>query len=215
LAIDRDLVVRTALRLLDEDGLDRLSLRRLAAELQVKAPALYWHFESKRALMDHMADTILTPVAAELDGPADPADWPLWLARTADALRARLLAHPDGAQLALGVNLARAPALARIVERTVEVLHGAGFGLADASRAAATFIWFVVGRTVEEQTLPDPATIRQMKLQRGNAPPSIISRAMAERAGPDDQDVSFRFGVRILIAGMRALLEEAAPGQPG
>jgi TetR/AcrR family transcriptional regulator, tetracycline repressor protein len=40
LAIDRDVVVRTALRLLDEDGLDRLSLRRLAAQLQVKAPAL-------------------------------------------------------------------------------------------------------------------------------------------------------------------------------
>lgn len=205
MAIDRDLVVAAALRLLDEDGLDRLSLRRLAAELQVKAPALYWHFESKRALMDQMADAILTPALPELDGPAAPADWPLWLARTGDVLRSRLLSHPDGAQLALGVNLHRAPALRRFVERTIEVLHGAGFGLADASRAAATFIWFVVGRTVEEQTLPGPATIR-----RGFAPASIISQAMAERTAPDDQDVSFRFGVRILIAGMQALRQETA-----
>jgi TetR/AcrR family transcriptional regulator, tetracycline repressor protein len=209
LAIDRDLVVRTALRLLDEDGLDRLSLRRLAAELQVKAPALYWHFESKRALMDHMADAILAPAVPGLDGPADPADWPRWLAGTADLLRARLLAHPDGAQLALGADLHRAAALRRFVERTTEVLHGAGFGLADASRAAATFLWFVVGRTVEEQTLPDPATIRQAKL--GKTESSIISRAMAERTAPDDQDVSFRFGVRVLIAGIQAVLNETDP----
>ena len=205
MAIDRELVIRTAMRLLDEDGLDKLSLRRLAAELQVKAPALYWHFESKRALMDHMADAVLAPALPELHDPADPADWSSWLAHTADVLRARLLAHPDGAQLALGANLSRAPALRSFVERTIEVLHRAGFGLADASRAAATFLWFVVGRTVEEQTLPDPATIR-----RGSARPSILSKAMAERTAPDDQDVSFRFGVRIMIAGMRAVLREAA-----
>jgi TetR/AcrR family tetracycline transcriptional repressor len=213
LAIDRDLVIRTALRLLDEDGLDRLSLRRLAAELDVKAPALYWHFESKRALMDHMADAVLTPAVAELDGPAAPADWPRWLALTADVLRARLLAHPDGAQLALGVDLSRAPALRRFVERTIEVLHGAGFSLADASRAAATFIWFVVGRTVEEQTLPDPETIRRARASSPEMEASVLSRAMAERTAPDDQAVSFRFGVRILIAGMRAVLGEQGGGE--
>jgi hypothetical protein len=62
---------------------------------------------------------------------------------------------------------------------------------------------FVVGRTVEEQTLPDRATIL-----RGDPATSILSRAMAERDAPDDQDVSFRLGVRIMIAGMRSLLAE-------
>jgi TetR/AcrR family transcriptional regulator, tetracycline repressor protein len=238
LAIDRDLVIRTALRLLDENGLEHLSLRRLAGELQVKAPALYWYFESKRALMDHMADAVLAPAMPELDGPADPADWPAWLDHTASVLRARLLAHPDGAQLALGVDLSRAPALRRFVERTIEVLDGAGFGLADASRAAATFIWFVVGRTVEEQSLPDqlrgrseaaapggPALTGESARSGGStgsgstlsagpalAGGSILARAMAERAAPDDQEVSFRFGVRVMIAGMQALLREVAPG---
>jgi TetR/AcrR family transcriptional regulator, tetracycline repressor protein len=204
-AIDRDLVVRTALRLLDQNGLDQLSLRRLATELQVQAPALYWHFENKRALLDHLANAVLAPALPELDGPEDPAEWATWLAHTADVLRSRLLAHPDGAQLALGANLVRATALRRFVERTVEVLHKAGFGLADASRAAAGFLWFVVGRTVEEQTLPDPATVP------GNGTePSILSRAMAERNGADDRDVSFHFGVRIMVAGLRALLDEQA-----
>jgi hypothetical protein len=64
--------------------------------------------------------------------------------------------------------------------------------------------WFVVGRTVEEQTLPDPAAIRRLR----NAGPSILSRAMAGRTAPDDQDVSFHFGVRIMITGMRALIDD-------
>jgi tetracycline repressor-like protein len=105
-----------------------------------------------------------------------------------------------------------APILTRDPDRreragTIEVLHGAGFGLADASRAAATFLWFVVGRTVEEQTLPDEAAIRRMAASGR----TIVGRAMAERTAPDDQDVSFRFGVDIMIAGMRALLAGEHP----
>jgi TetR/AcrR family tetracycline transcriptional repressor len=205
--IDPDLVVRTALRMLDEDGLERLTLRRLAAELGVKAPALYWHFANKRALLDGMADAVLAPAVPELAGPVEPGGWPRWLEHTADVLRARLLAHPDGAALALGADLSRAPALLHFVERTIEVLHGAGLGLADASRAAGAFIWFVVGRTVEEQALPDPAAVRRV----ADAGPSILLRAMAERTAPDDRDVSFRLAVRIMIAGLRA---ETAP-KPG
>jgi TetR/AcrR family tetracycline transcriptional repressor len=200
--IDQDLVVRTALRMLDEDGLERLTLRRLATELDVKAPALYWHFASKRALLDRMADAVLAPAVPELAGPADPDGWPQWLEHTADVLRARLLAHPDGASLALGADLSRAGALLRFVERTIEVLHGAGFGLADASRAAASFVWFVVGRTVEEQALPDPAAMHRL----AEAGPSILIRAMAERTAPDDRDASFRFGVRIMVAGLQSVL---------
>src|SRR3954453_36717 len=188
--------------MLDEDGLERLTLRRLATELDVKAPALYWHFASKRALLDRMADAVLAPAVPALAGPSEPDGWPQWLELTAEVLRARLLAHPDGASLALGADLSRATALLRFVERTIEVLHGAGFGLADASRAAAAFIWFVVGRTVEEQALPDPAAVRRVT----EAGPSILIRAMAERTGPDDRDVSFRFAVGIMIAGLRSVL---------
>jgi TetR/AcrR family transcriptional regulator, tetracycline repressor protein len=114
---------------------------------------------------------------------------------------------PDGAQLALGADLSRATALLRFVERAIEVLHGAGFGLADASRAAAAFIWLVVGRTVEEQTLPDLAAIQRL----ASGPPSILGQAMAERSAPDDQDVSFRFAVAIMITGLQSVLRDRPP----
>jgi Tetracyclin repressor-like, C-terminal domain len=80
------------------------------------------------------------------------------------------------------------------VERTIEVLHQAGFGLADASRAAASFIWFVVGRTVEEQTLPGPAAIE--RLARTNpGPGEKVVLAVPEVCGCHD-----RFPLRFAAA---------------
>src|SRR5690242_16760864 len=95
--------VRVALRLLEADGLDKLTVRRLASELGVKAPALYWHFSSKRALLDHVTDVIVAPVVAALP-PAD-VPWLRWLEEAATALRAALLAHRDGARVAIGADL--------------------------------------------------------------------------------------------------------------
>jgi AcrR family transcriptional regulator len=57
MALDRATVVRAALRLLDEVGLHGLSLRKVASELGVQAPALYWHFKNKQELLDEMATT--------------------------------------------------------------------------------------------------------------------------------------------------------------
>ncbi|NUR85911.1 MAG: helix-turn-helix transcriptional regulator, partial [Nonomuraea sp.] len=54
MSLDRELIVRTALRLLDEVGLEKLSLRRLAKELGAHPTALYWHFSGKQELLDAM-----------------------------------------------------------------------------------------------------------------------------------------------------------------
>ena len=208
MGIDRDHAVRTALRILDDEGLDKLSLRRIATELDVRAPALYWHFASKRALLDHMTDVMLAPVVPSLAGPDARGEWPQWLMRTAELLRSTLLAHTDGARVALGADLTRAVALGMFVERIAEVLHGAGFDLVDASRAAGSFTWFVVGRTVEEQAFPaDPDVI-----ERGRALFPTLGRAMAEReAAGDTQEESFRFSVNVMITGLRALRCEPPP----
>lgn len=155
MAIDRQDAVRTALRLLDEEGLDKLSLRRIAAELKVQAPALYWHFENKRALLDYVTDLIIAPALPDLAAAPDPGRWPQWLDNAALALRRELLAHPDGARVALGADLRRATALGAVFERTIVVLSDAGFDLPSASRATGSFIAFVLGRIVEEQSLPD------------------------------------------------------------
>ncbi|MFF5945755.1 TetR family transcriptional regulator, partial [Streptomyces althioticus] len=70
--LDRARVADTALRLLNEVGLDGLTLRAIAKELDVKAPALYWHFRDKQALLDEMATQMFRRMAA--DAELDPAD---------------------------------------------------------------------------------------------------------------------------------------------
>jgi TetR/AcrR family transcriptional regulator, tetracycline repressor protein len=69
--LTRDLVVRAALDLLDEVGLDKLSTRRLADRLGVRSPALYWHVKDKPQLLDLMAQELLRPDTSARPAPAD------------------------------------------------------------------------------------------------------------------------------------------------
>jgi TetR/AcrR family tetracycline transcriptional repressor len=77
-ALDRQQVVDEALRLLDGEGLDALSLRTLAGRLGVQAPTLYWHIGSKAELLDALADAIMDEaiLAVPVSGPTTTwADW--------------------------------------------------------------------------------------------------------------------------------------------
>ncbi|MFC5831256.1 TetR/AcrR family transcriptional regulator C-terminal domain-containing protein [Nonomuraea insulae] len=168
--------------------------------LGVKAPALYWHFSSKRALLDHMTDAIVAPVIDRLPPPGTP--WLTWLEESALALHAALLSHRDGPRIALGANLMVARALGEFAERTVEVLHRAGFPIADASRAAGVLLHFVLGRAVEDQTRPggsdEAAAISTM-------PFPLMARGLRERhaSGATAAD-DFRYALGIVLAGLNA-----------
>ena len=58
--LQREAVIRTALELLNDVGMEGLTTRRLAERLGVQQPALYWHFKNKRALLDALAEAMLT-----------------------------------------------------------------------------------------------------------------------------------------------------------
>src|SRR5215475_5164661 len=99
MALDRARVVKAAIDLLDEVGLDGLTLRRLAKKLGVQAPALYWHFKSKQELLDQMIATIAAneaPIRAQEPGES----WDTWLAERARTMHTALDNHRDGALLA-------------------------------------------------------------------------------------------------------------------
>ena len=96
----------TALRLLNEVGLDGLTLRRVAKELNVQAPALYWHFKDKQALLDEMATAMLREMSARSGGARSPR---IDLAGAAGAGRhgacaAALLRYRDGAKVFAGTR---------------------------------------------------------------------------------------------------------------
>lgn len=198
--IDVHSAVRTALRLLDTEGLDRLTVRRLATELGVRAPALYWHFSGKRALLDHLADAIVAPVVARLPPPGGP--WLGWLEEAATALHTALLAHRDGARVAIGADLRVARSLGEFAERTVEVLHGAGFPLGDATRAAGVLVHFVLGRAVEDQSRPGPA---EEAAAIEAIPFPLMARGMRERHATGATVAGdFHYALGILLSGLEA-----------
>lgn len=146
----------TALRLLNEVGLDGLTLRAIAKELDVKAPALYWHFKDKQALLDEMATEMYRRMVA--DAPLAPEDtWRDRLLKSNRGLRDALLGYRDGAKVFSGSRFTGTPHAVEM-ERTLRLFTEAGFTLAQAVRAASTSYLYTIGFVTEEQgvqPLPD------------------------------------------------------------
>jgi TetR/AcrR family transcriptional regulator, tetracycline repressor protein len=139
------------LRLLDRVGLDGLTLRKLAAELRVKAPALHWHFKNKQELLDEMATCMLTDAIDEML-PGQEGEWPDWAMHLGHAIRQMLLRHRDGAKMFSGTYLTN-NALYLPIESALSRLVVAGFRGRDAICAYRTIYCYAVGFTIEEQAV--------------------------------------------------------------
>ncbi|MFC9685988.1 TetR/AcrR family transcriptional regulator C-terminal domain-containing protein, partial [Streptomyces sp. NPDC056948] len=154
--LDRRRVADTALRLLNEAGLDGLTLRAIARELDVKAPALYWHFKDKQALLDEMATEMYRRMVAGAS--LDPADtWRERLLKANRGLRAALLGYRDGAKVFSGSRFTGIEHAGQM-EDNLRLLTAAGFTLAQAVRALTTAYMYTLGFVTEEQgvrPLPD------------------------------------------------------------
>ena len=100
--VTRGQIVAAALDLLDEAGLDGLTLRQLAGRLGIRAPTLYWHVRDKRELLDLLAAAILDEALAAWREPQPGQPWWEWLGARARVMRAALLAHRDSARIVAG-----------------------------------------------------------------------------------------------------------------
>ncbi len=153
MALDRQQVVDAALRLLDDEGLDALSLRTLAGRLGVQAPTLYWHIGSKAELLDALADAIMDDAIASIPDAAAGDDWAEWLLTALTQLRASMLRHRDGARVISGARLA----LRRgdFTELAIATLAGHGVPLERARLTVLAGERFTVGYVLEEQPPTD------------------------------------------------------------
>lgn len=139
--LSRQRIVEVATSILDSDGLDALSTRRLAGELGVSAPSLYNHFATKEAILDGIADAIVAQVdLTVLDG----KDWADSLIAWARGYRRALAAHPNAVPF-----LARGPALRPAALALADAVYGmlteAGWPPAYATRIGAAMRYLVAG----------------------------------------------------------------------
>ncbi|MFG2359632.1 TetR/AcrR family transcriptional regulator C-terminal domain-containing protein [Streptomyces sp. NPDC048521] len=201
--LDRERVADTALRLLNEVGLDGLTLRAIAKELDVKAPALYWHFKDKQALLDEMATQMYRRMAAATA--LDPADtWQERLLKANRGLRAALLGYRDGAKVFSGSRFTGTHH-ARDLEEHLRVLTAAGLSLAQAVNAARTSTLFTIGFVTEEQgVVPLPGERREGYdiEDRARRMADFPLSAEAGKVLFDDYDQQFEEGLALVIAGI-------------
>lgn len=155
MALDRQRIVAEAVALLDAEGLDGVTTRKLAARLGVQSPTLYWHVPNKAALVTAIADAILGQEFGDLTPPAPDQPWPEWLSGLAGRLRRALLAHPDGARVVSAAQLS--VAMSAISELAMSSLVARGVPLRQARVIVLTVERFTVGHVLEEQA-PRPDT---------------------------------------------------------
>lgn len=204
--LDPERVVRTALALLDEVGLEGLTLRRIAKQLDVQAPALYWHFKNKQALLDEMATTMLEDVRQDLVEISPELPWAEWMAAAMHVLRRMLLRHRDGAKVFSGTYLTDDRSL-EALELPLRVLTSAGFSVSRAARATWTLFAYTIGFVIEEQAVePQPGKrderySLQHREQRIDARRFPLSLAAGEELFTRF-DEGYDDGLRSILAGI-------------
>ncbi|MFJ2916256.1 TetR/AcrR family transcriptional regulator C-terminal domain-containing protein [Streptomyces sp. NPDC087307] len=204
--IDRARVADTALRLLNEVGLDGLTLRAIARELDVKAPALYWHFKDKQALLDEMATMMYRRMLAEdLPGPA-PERWQDQLVAYNSALRTALLRYRDGAKVYSGARFTGTDH-ADGLESHLRTMVDAGFELWQAVRAGTTAYAYTMGFVTEEQGVQPMPDERRDGFDVDERAARLAAYPLAAAAGAEifaRYDERFEDGLRLIVAGVEA-----------
>ncbi|MFM6832607.1 MAG: TetR family transcriptional regulator [Novosphingobium sp.] len=178
ISIDRDSILRAAFALLDDVGLDGITMRALAARLSVQAPALYWHVRDKADLTSMMA---LDIYARARSGQAECRDARAWLEHLGRGLAQVLRQHRDSARLlAVASPLARPEADA--AREMAEPLCAFGFGASDALEAQAAVLSLTLGWAIYHENAAMAAYL----------------------SGMFDLEASFAKGLRLLVDGLAA-----------
>ena len=204
-------VTESALKLADADGLDALTIRKLAQHLGVTPMALYWHFRSKEELLTGLATQIWSEIRTDIDA---GASWPQQLRSLLESLIQVLRAHPCASQLLVAGEKQNDAAL-RATEVTLDVLRRGGFDPLHASEIARSTLWtglmLVMSEPGYDPGLTDDERAEQQRRNRvrlAMLPPDRYPR-LVEAAAPmtscDDPEFHTRFGVDLFIAGVEAM----------
>ncbi|MEU4236315.1 TetR/AcrR family transcriptional regulator C-terminal domain-containing protein [Actinoplanes sp. NPDC026619] len=194
-------VLRGARELLDAEGLDGVTMRKLGAALNVQAGGLYWHFRSKQALLEAVAEDLLAGVAAS--PPAGP--WDQRLVTLAHRLRQAMLGVRDGARL-IAETFVTEPNTTLAGLTGMQILIDAGLPPEQAAWTMFAVAHYVLGHTIEEQAAgPDRAAKLAALAETG---PDVRELAAAIAADPGRR---FEFGLALVVDGIRVRLGPRTP----
>ncbi|MGY3337539.1 AcrR family transcriptional regulator [Streptomyces filamentosus] len=228
--LDRDRIVAASVRMLDRDGLAKLSMRRLAAELGVTAMSLYWYVDTKDDIIEYAIDTAYREI--DLDAVAAGADWRERIRTLALDYRRMLVRHPWMSPCA-GQYLNIGPYAIAVGSRIQEAIRETGLPLSGQPGAMSAVFQFVYGYgTIESQFerraadagmsqddfyYDSVAAFRDDPQFREALEP--MTDILDERASHGSVSAiwerDFSYALDILIAGIEAMVAREAAGAEG
>ena len=141
--------LQVALVVADDDGLEAVTMRRLARELGVEAASLYHHVNGKNQILDGLVEL----VAAEIDRPLPTTDWRAAISERAHNTRARLRRHPWAVSL-MASRTSPGPATLGLLEAGIRCFREGGFSVPQAAHAISVVDSYVHGFVLQEVNLP-------------------------------------------------------------
>jgi AcrR family transcriptional regulator len=204
--LSRARIHRTALRIVDADGLAGLSMRKLAAELGVRAPSLYGHVASKDDLLHAVANDLME--AVDISG-FGTGDWRVGLRTWARSYRAALAAHPNMVPF-LAYGPARREASLRVADAVHGGLVGAGWPARYATMIGASTKYLVVGAAMGSFSRGFEDDVQ---IYRDRYPNLIDAPSLREHADEIDAD-SFELALAAFLDGLGTLYREIVRRTP-
>jgi AcrR family transcriptional regulator len=204
-----DLLVSTAVAMIDRDGLDGFSMRRLGQELGVDPMACYRHVPSKDALLDAVVEKVLAEVVPPDAG--DPLDM---VADGWRSFRQTMLEHPCVFPLVANRHVGTAGAV-RPIETMLEMLTAAGLDAEQALHAFLVLLAYTTGALTNHlATLPPPVGQTTLIPQEDIAslPPDDfpVARALGPTLVDTDYDAEFDYGLDLIVDRLRTLTRSKA-----
>jgi AcrR family transcriptional regulator len=221
--ITRALVLTTALEIIDRDGIDALTMRRLGQALHRDAMTLYRHAPNKAALLEGVAEIVLEQLTVDTTDP----DWATQLRTVAREFRRLALTHPQVVPLLVTRPLAtplglRPLGTLRPLEHILELLTNAGFSGSDALHIYRALFGFLHGQVVNElqEIVERPEEIDdllRLGLHRLPINEFPILRSLAPVLASYDGAAELERGLDILLTGLTATLThpDGSPRNPG
>jgi TetR/AcrR family transcriptional regulator, tetracycline repressor protein len=210
--LSKQVVVARALALADAEGLDALTIRRLATELGVTPMALYWHFRNKEELLAALGDQVWRELDTDIDR---AAPWHVQMRGLLESLLSVLRSHPCASQLILEGEKQSDAALVAI-ETSLDVLRRGGFDNEQAAEIARNALWTGLMLVMSEGFKPGLSEAERLEDQRQHRvrlallPPDRFPRLVdaAEQMSSCEPDTHYKLGVDLFIAGVRAIAPE-------
>jgi AcrR family transcriptional regulator len=198
----RESIVDAAMKIIDAEGLDALSMRRLGAELGVNPMAAYYHVPNKAALYDLILDAVMSGVDTSGIDPAATIEQQL--KQAARVYRAAILAHPHAIPVLASRSLRSAAAL-RPVEPFLGILFAAGLTADESLAALDAVAQYILGGVVGYyHHLVDSETGQQREFEALDAAEfPHMNRVLAE-GHYVGFDAEFEFGLDAIVRGLLA-----------